>query len=189
MTEKYQRRQQRKFEERKLLYEVFQEGAVTKEQKVVGYRNAKFIEHCLELMKMGVMMGFGTKSVGKKALHETIDNLMERELAERYELGLMELVKVNLSEVKSVLYSFHFKIIKVKSEKLRGGKKPIRYKNEQTIEADSLEFARAELARRLKKLGDTMVEEISVTKRISTIITNTGVHAAYTVEIIDDVNL
>lgn len=177
-------REQRKQEEKTLLYQVFCEGATTDNERLIGVLNAQFVEKSLEVMKMSTLMGIGSRKVGRAAFLDTIERMMEQEIAERYQMGLMELVKIKLSDIKSVMYNFHFKIVKVKAEKIRNGQKAIRYNNSQTIGASDIESARWQLKEKLKKLGDVMVEELSVTKNIDMIITHSGdVHAAYTVEI------
>ena len=89
-----------------------------------------------------------------------------------------------MSEIDSVMYNFHFNIIKVKADKLRSGKKAIKYKNSQTILASNIDQARWELDRKLKKLGDVMIEEISFSKTVYSIHTIDGrSFASYAVDI------
>lgn len=175
---------ERQKEERTLLYQVFTEDAKTDNERLIGYLDAQFVEKSLDVMRMSTLMGIGSRKVGRTAFRETLEHMMEQEIQQRYSLGLIELTKIKLSEVKSVMYNFHFKIIKVKAEKIKNGKKAIRYKNAITIGASDLESARYQLKDKLRKLGDIMIEELSVRKNIDMIITYSGdVYAAYAVEI------
>lgn len=162
-------RGQRKHEERVLLYKVFTEDAKTDEERIICVRNAQLIEKSLELMRVGSLLGLGQRKA-RFQLHQAIENLMEQEMQERYELGLMPLTKIKLDDIQSVMYKFFFKIIKVKKKAV----KKIRYNNSLSIVAQDIESARSQLAERLKKLGDQIVEEISVTKKIHAIRTVDG---------------
>ena len=166
-------REQRQKEERQLLYQVFQESANTKEEKLLGFRDAQFIENCLEIMKLKSLMGIGSKR-GGLACQDTIQQMIEVEINQRYELGLMPIKAIQLDDIKSAMFNFTFQIIKIKAKKIKEGKKPIRYKNNVSVFSDTVESARFMLQARLKKLGDIMVEELSFTRTIDSITTVSG---------------
>lgn len=164
-------RAKRHHEERVLLYQVFTEGAQTIEEKALGVRNAQFIEKSLELMKVKTLMGIGKRGSSQLQFNETLENMIEMELMERHELGLIPKKKISLEQINLVYWDFTFKYIKQKAKALRAGKRAINYKNSTVITAQTLDEAQRLLEQKAKKLGDVIVEHIENSKRLAYVIT------------------
>ncbi len=171
----------RKKEEKSILVEVFLGGAKTEQEIILGYRYMQLVENSLEVMKMKSLMVRGSRGSGKKATLDILDNLLDFEIKERYELGLMPLTEVKFSEIDSVGYCYQFRhTIKTKDGSVRKG-----YKTE--VDADNDEVALTNLNYALRRKGYTLVSVEKKNRSVSLIRTkNGGVHQKYRVTLIDD---
>lgn len=178
-------RKQRQKEERVLLYQVFTEDATTDAERIIGIRNAQFVEKSLELLKIKTLLGIGKRGAAGREWYALLDRLMEEEIAERYNLGLIPPTIIHLDHIQSAMYDFHFKYIKAKTKAIATGKKIIHYRNSSTIRSQDEQSARYQLHQRLKKLGDTLIQELSVSKHLHSIITTDGdIHPINTIQIV-----
>jgi len=173
--------QARKLEERVQLRRCFLQGAETTEEKIIALRDVYLIEKSLELMKVQSLLGFGTKRTGKMAFSRMIDTLLEQELAERYDLGLIAKKQVEITDITDAIYQWTF------THTIRTPQGSKRRNYETRVEASDEPAALALLQHSLKRKKRELVSIDKTRKSLARIVTREGnVYNPYMVDIVEN---
>jgi hypothetical protein len=175
------RRQQLKHEEKKLLLEVFLGDAKTPEEVVCGLRDIALIENGLKLMQVKSLLGFGARGTGRKSMSDAVSAMLDQEIKERYELGLMPLTPIRPSDIASLEYEWNF----THAVKIKSGATKRNYKTR--VLASSQNNAMVELSRKLAAKGMKLVEVQDMKKSLALITTIRGdVVPWYAIDLIEE---
>ncbi|GAB3164604.1 hypothetical protein GCM10027291_06290 [Telluribacter humicola] len=167
-------------EEQVLLRQICLEGTTTTEEKLLSIRDAEFIEHCLTVQTARSLMGLG-KQVSNRQYRQVHSHLLEKEIAECYELGLMPTIPVGAEDIISLEYLFRFRYSILNAS----GQQRTNYKSE--IMASTEDTALLVLQDQLRKKSQRLKSVDEVDKQIYSITIRDGsVYRPYQIELIDE---
>ncbi len=156
-------RKKRALEEKKLMLKSFMEGAKTEEEVITAKLDFDFVQNCLEISKFRSMLTFGKKKSisGVHEYYDLIEKLLEERIELDYELGLIPLKVIKMSEIKSLHYRFEIKHI------IQKGKKNVKHTNVLSFYAKDEDEALGYFDKKIKKLGHDLLQIIEVNKKLN----------------------